>query len=137
MTPQKFKSLTPEIQLAYIENQTDPKLLFDIEKEDGYIHYLVLDEFIVKAKWDFEKPESGSVELVTEKEINVLLDNLLERSACINTASLNELKKLPGIGNTLARRIMKARPFTDKEELLNIEGIRMRRFEQLVLYVRI
>jgi hypothetical protein len=37
----------------------------------------------------------------------------------INTASEDELISLPGIGKTEARRIIKARPFTTKRELVS------------------
>jgi competence ComEA-like helix-hairpin-helix protein len=40
-----------------------------------------------------------------------------------NTADAKSLQKLPGIGPSLAQRIMDARPFTSVEDMLNIRGI--------------
>ena len=46
-------------------------------------------------------------------------DKSKTRPLDINTASEAELTSLPGIGKTEARRIIKARPFTTKHELVS------------------
>jgi competence ComEA-like helix-hairpin-helix protein len=59
----------------------------------------------------------------------------------INTATLAQLKKLPGIGKAIAGRIIRHREkhgrFRKVEELLVIRGISRRRFEELRLLVTI
>lgn len=37
----------------------------------------------------------------------------------INTATMNELKGLPGIGDTYAQKIINGRPYSKKSDLLN------------------
>lgn len=41
----------------------------------------------------------------------------------INTATLEELKTLPGIGETLGNRIIENRPYTDVWELASLQGV--------------
>ena len=53
----------------------------------------------------------------------------------INTASEEELRTLPGIGTVLCTRIIAARPFTDKNELLQIKGITKKRFTKIAPYI--
>ena len=46
-----------------------------------------------------------------------------ERRVNINTAGVEELRNLPGIGEKLAGRIIEARPFASVEELAQVRGI--------------
>jgi competence protein ComEA len=49
----------------------------------------------------------------------------------INSASLNELDSLPGIGPALAQAIFQARPFDSVEELACVRGIGRKTIERL------
>lgn len=59
----------------------------------------------------------------------------------INSAAKEEFILLPGIGESLAERIILYReengPFQSLEELMNVKGIGRKKFEQLVPYCRL
>lgn len=53
----------------------------------------------------------------------------------INSATLNELINIPGIGPEIAKRIISARPITDLNELYNIQGIGPTVFTQIEPFI--
>lgn len=50
----------------------------------------------------------------------------------INSASIDELDSLPGIGTSTANKIIEARPYNKIEDLMDIEGIGEKTFEEMV-----
>ncbi|MBI4177819.1 protein kinase [bacterium] len=59
----------------------------------------------------------------------------------INTASASELKRVPGVGNTIARRIIGQREnygrFKSINELLDVDGIKEKTFEKIKNHVTV
>ncbi len=49
--------------------------------------------------------------------------NELDFTLDINTAELDELIKLPGVGSAMAERIIAIRPFVDFDDLIRVQGI--------------
>ena len=55
----------------------------------------------------------------------------------LNTAARNELMGIPGVGETMANRIIEGRPYATVEDLGKVEGIGPKTLEKLKKYVRV
>ena len=66
-------------------------------------------------------------------------DSLLNTSKLINinTASQAELEELPGIGSTIAKKIISNRPFDRVDDIKQVEGIGDKKYQELVGYITI
>lgn len=60
----------------------------------------------------------------------------LEQAVDLNTASVDELASLAGIGPKLAQGIVEGRPYTDVSELLEVRGIGAKRLAAICGRVR-
>ena len=55
----------------------------------------------------------------------------------LNTAARDELMGIPGVGETMANRIIEGRPYATVEDLGKVEGIGPKTLEKLKKYVRV
>ena len=71
--------------------------------------------------------DTSQADSVLQNDKNVSIKKAVQYPININTASVEELIELPGIGPVLARRIVEYReqygPFTSPDSLINVKGI--------------
>ncbi len=89
-------------------------------KEEDLAFIEPLEDCLDKPKDDDEKKESKEDDDKKEKE-----------KIEINSASLDELQKITGIGEVYAERIIEERPFCDISEITNVRGIGEARLEAI------
>ena len=76
--------------------------------------------------------------LIGNDDIPILSDKIADylvgsasHSINLNTATIEELVMLPGIGTDLANRVVEARPYTSLDELMKVKGIGRVRFDEI------
>ncbi len=123
--------LTAFLQQKYNYSQEEyDAILAEFEKKSAAIRK--------EQEKDLAKYSGQNNERKAEKNDPVTLSpNLIN----INTAGVDELQKLNGIGKTYAQRIVDYRTengeFTTVEDLLNVRGIGKKRLEQIEKFVTI
>jgi competence protein ComEA len=89
--------------------------------------------------WD-SLPVERQLERDEERELQAALGKGVlpaDFAVDINSAPLNELLRLPGIGETLANRIIEKRPYARLTDLLEVEGIGPATYRQLKPMLRV
>lgn len=75
------------------------------------------------------------------QEIDSEDDGSPDKVIDINSASLDDLKKIPGIGDSTAKKIIDYREqnggFSYKSEIMNISGIGQKKFENIKKYISV
>lgn len=64
-------------------------------------------------------------------------DQSIRKKININTASLEELDELPGVGPSMAKKIMEARPFRKIEDITKIPRFGKSKFEKIKSRIRV
>lgn len=82
-----------------------------------------------------ERAEAKALDEVVEGGVFSSLTK--ENPIDLNTATVDELKQLRGIGDVMAKRIIAARPYASIEKLKTIEGIGDKTFEKMRPFVKV
>lgn len=84
---------------------------------------------------------AGGIAVTAEAEDAGAADSAVARQIDINKASAVELTAIPGVGNSIAQRIVEFRekegPFRRVEDLLKIRGIGEKSFQKLRPHVKV
>jgi len=113
--------------------------MFDLTRQEKAILVFLSLTFVTGLGIDSYKKSQRKRKLsVAPYEISVLreADRFIEQQRLVNINSFNmeELTRLPGVGEKLAVRIVEYRkihgPFKSKEELMQVKGIGEKKFEQ-------
>jgi competence ComEA-like helix-hairpin-helix protein len=112
--------------LALLERRGIPLLRTDVDgtistRSDG-------KNWEVVGRRDLARATSGKADVAARrtKEAGRAPDRI-----DINTATQKELESLPGVGPTIARRIIRGRPYRTVDDLRRIEGIGEKRLEEI------
>lgn len=120
---------------------------FTIQKLNESEIVLTKKEFVAKKNVEntkdsvlnLGKKDSNAVSEVKKTHSSEKKERIQSQKININTASIKQLKKLPGIGPTLAKRIVEFRnqnsPFSSSVELLKVKGIGKRKLEKLLPHI--
>lgn len=85
--------------------------------------------------------QSSSIQVKREPNATHARDDIQSSFININTASRDELEKLPGIGPGMATRIIEHRerygPFRRAEHLIMVRGLSHRRFQAMRSFVAV
>ena len=104
-----------------IEKQLTPNRFYEEEQQFIKITEQINSDSLQFVDKDNSTPESSGVDTLTEGIVVVV--NLVN----LNTAGVNELSKLPGIGPAIAERIKDYRdrngPFKNKSDIVLVKGI--------------
>ncbi len=123
----KYKSFDYSQQDSIFENISDNNVLKDEKKDLGNKKVDYKREVL-----DFKKPNFK--ENSQEKELK-------PKSVNINSAGINELELLPGIGNKTAEKIIKYRKkigsFTELKDLIKVKGIGQTKFKNIKKFLYI
>lgn len=92
---------------------------FRVDGPTGYPNLFVWDKPVLKITYGKPVEEEAPEKPVAPGLIN------------INTASVAELDTLPGIGPSLAQRIVERRPFARIEDIMNVSGIGQMTFDSI------
>lgn len=109
-------------------------------------HQQILEEFerrsaIAKQKKkELEQRYNPETQLITENQASHIEPKTLD-PVSINSGSLEELKELPGIGESYAQRIIEYRKnnghFKSVEELIDVKGIGEKTLEKLLPLIKL
>ncbi len=126
------------LTLKFVRYESKTKRAYDYSEQDSLFNSYYKTNSRVRIK---NKSEKKSLDFSEEKSnLNIKFANT-QNLVNVNSASSEELKKLPGVGEKTARAIIEYRTrhgkFERKEELMNVKGIGKKKFEKFKSLIKI
>lgn len=134
------------VYVEFIKNETAEYKHIDYTKQDSLFAYYSN----INPEFDLDDPRLDSNLLIKRKVLELSdtfayvkkdLSSLTEKSINLNTARINELVKLPGIGEKTAEKIIQLRSergkFKRLEELMDVRGIGEVKFNKIKKFLYI
>ncbi|MCC6550045.1 MAG: helix-hairpin-helix domain-containing protein [Ignavibacteriaceae bacterium] len=123
--------------------KTPPEPSFDYSEEDKLFRQIISGEYL-QNKQEIMSGDIDSLSVVSEFDKDNLKKKKTDKletgqTININTADLQTLCRLPGIGEKTAEKILELRnrigTFTSLSQLLSVKGIGDKKLEQLKSYI--
>ena len=131
-----MRILTDELMLVTHSSKGPLEVGSDVSP-DGEHHYRLTTDYLIEPlrDWLARKKATRRDRISATPSESDNSDQV--RRITVNVASEQEMKRLPGIGGAIARRLIKARPFSAIDELLKVKGISERKLREIRPFIRL
>lgn len=139
-----FKQTYSYVELTDFQNDTiTVEVKGEVNRQGVYEvnYHTTVEEVLKLCDGVSEKADLSSISLqkeVNDKDVIVIPEMMEVKKISINSANVEELDTLPGIGPSTAQKIVDYRElhsFSTLEEIMNVKGIKQKLFDRIKEYI--